>query len=816
MAATHCNPTPAISDHDILRTVVFSDAPEDLQIDKLSVPARAMHDAEVSKGFHPIRASWPTGQAVLMYCDPGTTLPKPGDVLGVYKQCMKLNGVSSSSIPPNTGTFLTHMVTLCWLNNHSDLSPREETLTVADLANRFSIPDTKRGKLSQAGYHALNKTDPAQNKLRKNEKNGEAFIASTFSQPNVRTQPFVAAIHAFTLDFDGMKDGVPGVNRAEIVAKLSPFGYFSYTSYSHLPSDERWRVLIPYAVPCTVEQHAAVYAFFFAMFDGRLDDRSETTQQLWYTPACPHDAAGEYQSFVHDAALFDPYRVSPLAPSKAKGSRLNAQQHSTLSATDSTPAFSTAIPTHELELLKGAMPFINSDDRTKWVNVGMALKNKYGEAGLSLWKAWSQTSVKYDEDDADITWDSFTPRTEGGVTLGTIFHLAKQAGYANQLTLPSPSSPSTPAATPSSAVLVPLFDLQDAKVDRFVRNPAPKRRWLLHNTLPLGKVGMLVAPGGTGKSFLMIQLAVAVATHTLLADHWQVDSPGASLILCAEEDDEDLHHRLQDVLASTIAHTPASQQLIEQRVFIKSMLTEDNLMTHANDHGEMVLTDYVDRLALTARQIPDLKLIIIDPASRFRGGNENAAQDTTRFVEALERLRSATGATVLLVHHTNKGSMNADEVNQGASRGSSALTDGVRWQMSLSKPTKKQATDAGVSIHNLHQYVLATITKNNGAPPQDPVLLLRGPGGVLGAVVKAATRISPEATLIALIQSEISAKRNHTANSLEKRFSGTRGSLKLSAIALRALIANCVQLKYLRKRTTKPMNVLELTGNMPP
>jgi hypothetical protein len=325
MAATHSNLTPAISDREILRTVTFSDAPEDLQIDKLSASTRTMHDAEVSKGFHAIRASWSTGQAVLMYCDPGTTMPQPDQVLGIYKQCLKLNGVTPHTPPPVPTKFLSHMVTLCWLNSHSDVSPREETLTVADLASRFSIPDTKRGKLSQAKYHALNKIDPAQNKLRKNEKNGEAFIASIFSQPNVRTQPFVAAIHAFTLDFDGMKDGVPGVNRAEIEAKLSPFGYLAYTSYSHLPSDERWRVLIPYAVPCTVEQHAAVYAFFFAMFDGRLDDRSETTQQLWYTPACPHDAAGEYQSFVHDAALFDPYRVSPLAPSKAKGSQLNAQ-----------------------------------------------------------------------------------------------------------------------------------------------------------------------------------------------------------------------------------------------------------------------------------------------------------------------------------------------------------------------------------------------------------------------------------------------------------------------------------------------------------
>jgi len=808
MAANHSNPTPAISDHDILRTVVFSDAPEDLQIDKLSVSTRAMHDAEVLKGFHPIRASWPTGQAVLMYCDPGTTLPQPGDVLGVYRQCMKLNGVSSSSIPPNTGTFLTHMVTLCWLNNHSDTSPREETLSVADLANRFSIPDTKRGKLSQAEYHALDISDPVQKKTRKSEKNGAAFIASTFSQPNVRTQPFVAAIHAFTLDFDGMKDGLPGVNRAEIEAKLSPFGYLAHTSYSHLPSDERWRVLIPYAVPCTVEQHAAVYAFFSAMFDGRLDDRSATSQQLWYTPACPYDAAGEYQSFVHDAALFDPYRVPPLAPSSAKSSQLNAQQHPTLAATDSTAAFSTAIPAHELKRLTEAMPFINADDRTTWVNVGLALKNKYGEAGLPLWKAWSQTSAKYDEDDAAITWDSFTPRSEGGVTLGTIFHLAKQSGYTNQLTLAPPSS-ATPGMSPTT--LLPLFDIKDAKVDRFVRTPAPKRRWLLHNTLPLGKVALLVAPGGTGKSFFSIQLAVAVATATPLANRWEVDEIGSTLILCAEEDDLDIHHRLRAVLNATVGDDPAMLSAVAQRVLIKSMLAQDNLMTRSNDRREVVQTDYVDRLLLTVAPIPDLRLIVIDPASRFRGGDEIAAQDTTRFVETLERLRAATGATVLLIHHVNKGSANAEESNQTASRGSSALTDGVRWQMNLTRPNTSQAKKHGIAESARHEYVLATITKNNGAPPQEPMMLLRGAEGVLTATDAAmASRSSLETEIVNLLKTEAQNGRTYTANSLEKRFGGTQRALRTSAGKLRLTISKCVRMGLLNKRKQPPIGVLEV------
>jgi len=701
--------------------------------------------------------------------------------------------------------FMAHLVHVCWLNSHSDTSPRHEALTVAELAQRFAKPQTDRGRLSLAQYHALNKDIPAEYATRKAEKNGAAFIPATFTQPNVRKQDFVAEIHAFVLDFDGMKDGIPGVTRAEFEPKLVAYGYLAHTSYSHRPSDERWRVVTPYSTPCTVDQHAAVYAHFCAMFQSRMDDRSATTQQLWYTPACPHDAAEEFQSFVHDAPLFDPYSVPAVAVTPSTTTKTRTATNATQSTAMTT---SHPLPASDSTRLSCALGFINADERKTWVDVGMALKHQYGDAAKLLWDAWSKTSSKYDEDEAESTWSSFHPQEEGGVTLGTVYRLAQMAGWSAQLL--------TQQAAPASGPLQPLFDIKDAKVDYYLRNEAPARRWLLHNTLPLGKVGMLVAPGGTGKGFLVIQLAVAIATGTRLADHWTVDEVGSSLILCAEEDSDDLHHRLRDVLSATVAHSAAIQTLIEDRVHIKSMLTENNLMTHANDRREIVPTDYVDRLILTAKQISDLKLIVIDPASRFRGGDEIAAQDTTRFVEVLERLRSATGATVLLVHHTNKGSMNADEPNQGAARGSSALTDGVRWQMNLNKPTKNQAKEYAVPDTNRHEYVLATITKNNGAPPQPPVLLLRGPGGVLEAVAASAPTQSSANKLITLLQSEAILGRTYTLNSLEKHFSGTAGDMRLSAGALRALVTSCVKQNYLRKRTAKPVNHLESTGIIPP
>lgn len=145
----------------------------------------------------------------------------------------------------------------------------------------------------------------------------------------------------------------------------------------------------------------------------------------------------------------------------------------------------------------------------------------------------------------------------------------------------------------------------------------------------------------------------------------------------------------------------------------------------------MTRTNFVERLCATVEKLPDLKGIIIDPVSRFRGGNENQAEDATRFVEAAELITKETGATVLLLHHTNKASTQASEQNQGASRGSSALTDGVRLQINLAPLTPQQAQDLGLEDDAKYGYITAKVTKSNYAPMGGTVYLRRGEHGVL-------------------------------------------------------------------------------------
>ena len=63
----------------------------------------------------------------------------------------------------------------------------------------------------------------------------------------------------------------------------------------------------------------------------------------------------------------------------------------------------------------------------EWTSVGMALQNWHPVEGLELWDKWSKNSTKYEEGECEYKWGTF--KNTGGITLGTLFHLAKNADY---------------------------------------------------------------------------------------------------------------------------------------------------------------------------------------------------------------------------------------------------------------------------------------------------------------------------------------------------------------------------------------------------
>lgn len=87
---------------------------------------------------------------------------------------------------------------------------------------------------------------------------------------------------------------------------------------------------------------------------------------------------------------------------------------------------------------------IPPDERETWLQVGMALHSDGQE--FELWRAWSETSAKYNERDCDYTWRKFKPG--GKVTMGTLWHLAREHGWPG----PGVAPPEIlPAASPAAA-----------------------------------------------------------------------------------------------------------------------------------------------------------------------------------------------------------------------------------------------------------------------------------------------------------------------------------------------------------------------------
>ena len=357
----------------------------------------------------------------------------------------------------------------------------------------------------------------------------------------------------------------------------------------------------------------------------------------------------------------------------------------------------------------------------------------------------------------------------------------------------------------------PFFGIDELRISSWLATEPKQRRWILPGIMPVGKTGMVVAPGGTGKSQLMLQMAISVATSVPLFGRYPIEHSGGVLAFFAEDDPEELHRRFKNAVNVICeAHEIDSERFkldLEKNLFVASMVGRDVTITRPTPDGP-ILTENFDRFLATARQIPDLRLLMFDPVIRFRAGNENDASENTRLVQAGEHLSQETGAFVLWANHANKHSMRTgDAMAQEAARGSSALTDGMRWQMNMATMGKDIAKKRGVQEKERGFYVQISVPKNNYGEPFGEAWLKRGSGGYLHYVELKDTdeaeneRILQEA--IAIIRERGEAGDEYSKRRFCERFSGRAGELRCGLHRLRAIIDVGIERKLITERAPK-------------
>lgn len=180
-----------------------------------------------------------------------------------------------------------------------------------------------------------------------------------------------------------------------------------------------------------------------------------------------------------------------------------------------------------------------------------------------------------------------------------------------------------------------------------------ERHWLIEGLWADQAVGIVGGEPKCGKSFLALDLAVAVASGAPCLRRFRPAQTGRVLLFAAEDALHVVRRRLEGIArAAAVAF--------------------DSLDIH-------VITTPVVRLDLDADRRRLLEtvaafrptLLVLDPFARLHGIDENAAADVAPLLAYLRQLQRDFATAVVLVHHTRKG---AAHLRPGqALRGSSEL-----------------------------------------------------------------------------------------------------------------------------------------------
>lgn len=248
--------------------------------------------------------------------------------------------------------------------------------------------------------------------------------------------------------------------------------------------------------------------------------------------------------------------------------------------------------------------------------------------------------------------------------------------------------------------------------------PLPPLDFVLPGLLP-GTFGLLVAPGATGKSQLALDIAISTAIGRPTAGGlFPATPPGKVVFLAGEESDRLLADRLR-------CHLDLEERIdsnLHTNLLLVPMAGESCTLFAGGK--PTALYDELNSVAAGTR------LIIIDPLRRMHDGDENNSSDMTNFVVAIEKLAKSTGAAVLGLHHANRASAN-DAGSQHAARGSTALVDGARWQLNLSRLDEKTAEGFMIEDGSRSLYVAVDFAKTNYLPPRQRCWLKRQSTGRL-------------------------------------------------------------------------------------
>ena len=195
--------------------------------------------------------------------------------------------------------------------------------------------------------------------------------------------------------------------------------------------------------------------------------------------------------------------------------------------------------------------------------------------------------------------------------------------------------------------------LETIRAANLAQSQISEAAWLVEGLWSAQAVGIIGGEPKCGKSFLALDLAVAVASGTPCLRSFPTRQCGAVLLYAAEDAALIVRQRLQG-----IAHAASVDfESLDVHVIIAPTLRLDR-------------TEHQQALQATVASLQP-KLLVLDPFVRLHAIDENVAGEVAPILAYLRSLQRHHHTAVALVHHARKGA--AHERGGQALRGSSEL-----------------------------------------------------------------------------------------------------------------------------------------------
>jgi len=197
--------------------------------------------------------------------------------------------------------------------------------------------------------------------------------------------------------------------------------------------------------------------------------------------------------------------------------------------------------------------------------------------------------------------------------------------------------------------------------------------WILEPLIPSEAIVVLDGLGGSGKSWLSIDLAFAIGQGTDFVGRYPVRKQGVVLYFTAEETPRRFVNRL-DLITSADGDN--------ENLYWISTLDEEypyETSIFLKDGWRITKTKTADAIEFYINEYKPV-LVILDSLINFYGLNENDTSEAKKFYELLTSWIKAYHCSFLLLHHQTKDSLRLRE-DDGIFRGSIVFREQARQRL---------------------------------------------------------------------------------------------------------------------------------------